>query len=275
MSRTITIQLLILMAFNLGAAFANIASLPVNAVRGVGRAVFGPGHRPLREMGAGMQRAFASAPGFSENRSRMRRPTPQEEAGLMQRQRRSPAPEPAFMPQAPTAPKPPAAPGPVTQASSKRTPGAFYDGSLSEGRAGQVTVNGNTYEFISGGHKRGFIPEGQYDVSGPRLRNDPGFAVGDFGFSFDLEDRYDKRVGDERTALRIHPDGGKCGTAGCVGIQGDEKVQRQFYADMRKQLENGQAKIDVRYYDNATDYTKPKRRTADATTNPFLIDPIQ
>ena len=66
------------MALNLSQAFANVVSLPVNAVRGVGRAVFGPGHQPLRELGAGMRNAFAQLPGSAQPRSRTRRIEPRE-----------------------------------------------------------------------------------------------------------------------------------------------------------------------------------------------------
>jgi hypothetical protein len=261
------------MALNLSQAFANVVSLPVNAVRGVGRAVFGPGHQPLRELGAGMRNAFAQLPGSAQPRSRTRRATPMEEGSRSATQMQPPSARPQSQPPGPSRPK---TSEPIAPA-SVRTPSRFYDGSSAEARAGEVTVNGNTYKFISGGHKRGYIPEGEYGVSSPRLRSDAGFTVGDFGFSFNLDDRYDSRVGDTRSELRIHPDGGSCGTAGCMGIQGDEKTQRQFYADMRKELESGNNKVKVSYFPSANEFLSPRKKQPGPAApggNPFLTNPL-
>ena len=53
------------------------------------------------------------------------------------------------------------------------------------------------------------------------------------GFSVDLDDKWDDTLGRLRTLLRIHPDGGKPGTAGCVGIldkvkECNEQLERLF-----------------------------------------------
>lgn len=102
---------------------------------------------------------------------------------------------------------------------------------------GRITVNGHTYNFRSGGHNRGNLPAGSYDVTAHMWnRNTPGMVVGGVGFSFALSDKYDSRVGGTRTQLRIHPDGGSAGTSGCIGIVGDASVQQRFREDMRAEL---------------------------------------
>jgi hypothetical protein len=106
-------------------------------------------------------------------------------------------------------------------------------GQLNASADGVIRINGHDYYFRSGGGGRGYLPAGTYTVSNGRLRNDkPSMMVDGFGYSFDLSNMYDSRVGGTRTELRIHPDGGNLGTAGCIGIQGGIATQRQFYADM-------------------------------------------
>lgn len=100
---------------------------------------------------------------------------------------------------------------------------------------GSITVNGHSYQFRSGGGGRGYLPRGEYTVAGESAPL-PTMRVGNVAFSFNLSDKYDSRVGDTRTALRIHPDGGPTGTIGCIGIVGDESTQRRFEADMRAEL---------------------------------------
>lgn len=104
---------------------------------------------------------------------------------------------------------------------------------------GRITVNGNTYDFRSGGGGRGHLPPGDYNVTRhlDRRSDKNSMMVGGEGYSFALSDKYDSRVGDTRSLLRIHPDGGGPGTIGCIGIVGDASVQRQFRADMLAELE--------------------------------------
>jgi hypothetical protein len=98
---------------------------------------------------------------------------------------------------------------------------------------GQVTVNGHTYDFRSGGFGRGSLPRGDYTVTRHLdSRSTPGMVVGGVGYSFAMSDKFDRRVGATRTQLRIHPDGGSPGTEGCFGIVGNAATQRQFRADM-------------------------------------------
>ncbi len=103
--------------------------------------------------------------------------------------------------------------------------------------SGRITVNGRTYQYNSGGHGRGSLPPGQYQVT-PHMfsRNTRGMVRDGVGYSFALNNAYDPRVGGTRTALRIHPDGGSAGTMGCIGIVGDAATQRQFRADMMAEI---------------------------------------
>ena len=102
---------------------------------------------------------------------------------------------------------------------------------------GQVTVNGNTYNFRSGGHGRGSLPTGDYTITRHLdSRSDRSMSVGGVGYSFAMSDKYDPRVRGTRSLLRIHPDGGSAGTEGCLGIVGNADVQRRFRADMLAEL---------------------------------------
>jgi hypothetical protein len=238
------------MAFNLGQAFATLIGAPVGIARGIGQLGVGGFQalgRGLGQIGSGIGqawdlegnpgRAFAST---AEMYPRSRQADPGGSVARVASYQRQASP-------------------PVSSTPDLRVPGNFYDGGLAEGRAGRLTVGGNEYDYISGGFGRGYIPEGQYAVSNPRLRSDGGFAVDGYGFSFDLNDRYDKRVGDTRSLLRVHPDGGKCGTQGCVGIQGGKDVQQQFYQDLRAQIEAGNPYLQVRYHPTANDYLNLRR----------------
>jgi len=92
------------------------------------------------------------------------------------------------------------------------------------------------YPFNNGGGGAGAIPAGNYTISNPQIRNTPGMVVDGVGYSFNLSDIYDPAAGRNRTELRIHPDGGATGTAGCIGIVGDGNTQSQFYKDLNSVL---------------------------------------
>ncbi|MBI2375427.1 MAG: peptidoglycan-binding protein [Deltaproteobacteria bacterium] len=102
---------------------------------------------------------------------------------------------------------------------------------------GRLTINGNTYEFRSGGYRNGNLPAGRYTVT-PHMwdRDTRGMTVGGVGYSFALNNAYDRRVGAVRSNLRIHPDGGAVGTEGCMGIVGNAETQRRFREDMRAEI---------------------------------------
>jgi peptidoglycan hydrolase-like protein with peptidoglycan-binding domain len=110
---------------------------------------------------------------------------------------------------------------------------------------GTITVNGNTYQFNSGSRRLFSVPQGEFRVTTHRNnRSEAAFSRDGVGYSFRLEDPrrpgsdafYDPRAGRDRTALRIHPDGGATGTAGCIGIVGDAATQRQFRADLNAEI---------------------------------------
>jgi hypothetical protein len=103
--------------------------------------------------------------------------------------------------------------------------------------SGQVTVNGRTYDFRSGGFGRGSLPKGNYTVTRHMdSRSNRSMTVGGVGYSFAMSNKFDSRVGATRTLLRIHPDGGTPGTEGCLGIVGNAATQRQFRADMLAEI---------------------------------------
>jgi len=113
--------------------------------------------------------------------------------------------------------------------------------------SGRITVNNQTYDFCSGGHGRGYLPAGTYVVTTHRWdRSERGFSVGGVGYSFAVSDKYDTRVGDTRTLLRIHPDGGSAGTNGCIGIVGNASVQRTFREGMRAGLNRSSNRVSLR-----------------------------
>ncbi len=121
-------------------------------------------------------------------------------------------------------------------------------GQRSQMKTGQITVNGHTYQFNSGGWGRGNLPAGSYTVSGGQRTSEKGMVRDGVGFKFQLSDKYDPRVkGDARSGLLIHPDGGVRGTMGCIGIVGDAAKLKTFYADMQAELKrhNGSFKLQV------------------------------
>ena len=153
--------------------------------------------------------------------------------------------EPAS-PSSPHRPNRPVRPAPVTPTTPRGPAGgnltASFDrvrgpGTRSQQVTGRVTVNGNSYDFRSGGFGKGSLPPGAYQVSAHLWsRSDRSMSVGGVGYSFAMSDKFDSRVGATRGLLRIHPDGGTPGTEGCMGIVGGADVQRRFREDMRAEL---------------------------------------
>jgi len=141
----------------------------------------------------------------------------------------------------------PAAPGADGTAQGRVTRNAGGRRQLVEG---QVTVNGHTYNFRTGGHGRGSLPEGTYTIT-PHMhsRSDRSMSVGGLGSSFAMSDKFDPRVNATGRLLRIHPDGGAAGTEGCLGIVGNAETQRQFRADMEAEIRRngGRYQLQVRY----------------------------
>lgn len=133
---------------------------------------------------------------------------------------------------------------------------------------GTMVVNGNTYQYRSGGFGRGDTPVGQgteyvvtrhdrWDSSDTRSdsRSGTGYTRDGVGFSYQVDepgrvgsDRVsDSRYSSDREWIRIHPDGGSCGTNGCFGIQGDAATQRAFQRDLNAEIERGGGQATIRY----------------------------
>lgn len=124
----------------------------------------------------------------------------------------------------------------------------LYAGARHQRVDGRITINGHTYQFRSGGRGRGNLPAGEYTVTRHLdYRSDkPTMMVDGEGYSFALTDKYDPRVRDTRTLLRIHPDGLGPGTIGCIGIVGDAAVQRRFRTDMLAELQRNGGSINLK-----------------------------
>ena len=116
-------------------------------------------------------------------------------------------------------------------------------GARNQMKIGRIAVNNTAYFFVCGGHGRGNIPIGQYQVTAHRnSRSENSFSTDGVGYSFALSDKKDARAvarGDAnptRTLLRIHPDGGSTGTNGCIGILGGAQTQMSFRTNMNLEL---------------------------------------
>lgn len=110
---------------------------------------------------------------------------------------------------------------------------------------GRITVKSNTYYFTSGGFGRGNLPRGTYTITKHRnTRSGESYSTDGVGYSFAVSDIEDDRfkgrkgkMGEKRTLLRIHPDGGKLGTNGCIGILGGASTQKSFRNDMNAEID--------------------------------------
>lgn len=129
----------------------------------------------------------------------------------------------------------PAAPSGVLRAVTDQGERPMRD----DGRAGQttgsITVNGNTYRFVSGGAGRGASPYGEYSVNGFTSGNQR--ARQGYQYTRDaypLSDAKDTVPGDPmRRGLLVHELGSSGVTAGCIGIDGNFHA---FKSDMDAEL---------------------------------------
>lgn len=118
---------------------------------------------------------------------------------------------------------------------------------------GAITVNGRTYNFISGGRSgsRGSAPFGEYDVGAMMTGAERGKA----GYSyrhdaFPLSDKADDAPGtkgqDIRRGLLIHDASGSGNvTAGCIGIVGGPGQFEQFKKDMSAEIAKNGGKLKI------------------------------
>lgn len=153
--------------------------------------------------------------------------------------------------------KPQGGAAPATQVEPSATPSQGANGTArftgTEGvgqrnqlKSGKITVNGRTYDFVSGGHGRGNLPPGEYKVE-PWSPSGPTMYKDGVGFSYRLLKKQDGKWVDsgirdsrlgvrDRGYFRIHPDGGSRGTEGCIGIRGNGATQRRFKQDLEAEL---------------------------------------
>jgi hypothetical protein len=111
---------------------------------------------------------------------------------------------------------------------------------------GEITVNGHTYKFATGGSKRGSAPFGTYDIKRFTTASDRALAGNTYRKdAFELSDATDDAPGTKnrptRDGLLIHSAANGI-TAGCIGIIGGDEVFAQFTKDLQAELaKNGGA----------------------------------
>lgn len=112
---------------------------------------------------------------------------------------------------------------------------------------GRIT---NTYPATSGPFGQDELEQGNYTGRNLRRRSRtqrPGMACpgAETGWSLDLEPNFRTT----RTLLRIHPDGGRRGTAGCIGVLCSSS--ESLYNDLLGYFDEGHTSIpvDVLYTD--------------------------
>lgn len=95
--------------------------------------------------------------------------------------------------------------------------------------SGTLRMNGNAYQIITGGHGKGALPLGTYEVRKRHVTEgahlDAGFRAGGVAFFIPLNppDTTD------RSGFGIHPDGNVTGTLGCIGLYATDA--RRFWKD--------------------------------------------
>jgi RHS repeat-associated protein len=96
------------------------------------------------------------------------------------------------------------------------------------------------YSAVSGPYGEGRLPEGIYTGDNLRVRNDnTAMMCPNGGWSLDLTPDFQT----DRTLLRIHPDGNKPGTLGCIGV--NCTASGQLYNDLRSYFKSGNSSIPV------------------------------
>lgn len=122
----------------------------------------------------------------------------------------------------------------TTDQKTRTVNGAGYGDKLT----GSITVNGHQYKFVSGGGGRGSLPLGTYTVLDYMTGEQRAKAGYDYQHdSFMLSDAKDPLLPGQapRTGLLFHRARGT-GTAGCIGIVGDDNVFNQFSKDLNAEV---------------------------------------
>ena len=117
--------------------------------------------------------------------------------------------------------------------------------------------------IVAGGFGSGAPQNGKYTVDTYQNRRknywyNPGMNLHGVGFSFNLNPQFKT----SRDLLRIHPDGNKKGTLGCIGVTGTKEELLKFEETMKnilKQQKSIGATINIK--NNPNNSTSPKKIT--------------
>ena len=119
----------------------------------------------------------------------------------------------------------------------------LYEGAMVDGKnqsAGDLIVSQHVgdkvfnqkFSAVSGNSNAYTLQNGVYSCSSFRYRSSSegkgGYYNNGYGFSINLNPSFTTM----RTDLRIHPDGGKQGTLGCIGLSGGASELQQFVRTM-------------------------------------------
>jgi hypothetical protein len=110
-----------------------------------------------------------------------------------------------------------------------------------------------SWDATSGVDGENSLPNGLYKGTNLRVRTNPSMVRDGIGFSIDLNDMWDPKLGRLRTLLRIHPDGNingfwwlNDGSTGCISIQSYASDLNRFFNYLEKYLfYNGHININV------------------------------
>lgn len=145
---------------------------------------------------------------------------------------------------------PPTTPGVITASADQETRSLNAEG-YGDRLTGSIVVNGNTYQWVSGGRSgsRGSIPTGTYDIqrfTSGEERSSEGRSYRRDAFELNAaQDDLGKAAGqDKRDGLLIHD--GRDVTAGCIGIVGKGKgTFDQFKKDLEAEQEKNGGKVAI------------------------------
>ncbi len=140
-------------------------------------------------------------------------------------------------------------------------PSLMFDGKslkLFEGTGNRLIMNIpalSGIKGVSGKYIYDPIPNGVYKVNRPYQRNDvSGMIREGYGFSMDVIPIFSEinNMAMRRTELRIHPDGNRPGSAGCIALSTDKANLQNFYLRIKIYLKK------YKYIDlTVNDYLNP------------------
>jgi len=128
-----------------------------------------------------------------------------------------------------------------------------FTGSISVGKltivqkVGEKEFVKDSYNALSGGWKKGSIQNGDYTVDNLRDNRTGSYENHGVGFTFDVTPQFETC----RDLLRIHPDGGRKGTEGCIGLTGGKETLLRFKNSLSNLLKkHGSVNLKVSIYKN-------------------------